>query len=352
MKTLVFGGSKFVGLHLVYELIRQGHEVTVLNRGKTKVEFPSKVKRLYGDRFDVRQIRSVLKGGDFEAIFDNSFGLFGTPFNPQAYEEEIRLFGDLFGKTLKHLVFTSTQFIYRKTDFYPFTEESPVDRDIDAKIAGGEGMRNYLLNKMKCEDELQRAYKADGFPITIIRPTWVYGPENYRYSREMSYFVRLEEGRKIIVPNYGLELYQCGHVDDLARAFVSALGNKRSIGQIYNITGEDIFTINGFISTAGKVVGVEPKVVYIDYKILAQLEKAASTFQMFNGRSCFCSIDKAKNQLDWKPQHDLESGLRDTYQWFQKVGRGWYDEYGSEWAGGGKSFDFSHEDEVLARYSL
>lgn len=52
MKTLVLGGSSFVGLHLVYELLRRGHEVTVFNRGQTPVEFPTGVKRLYGDRKD------------------------------------------------------------------------------------------------------------------------------------------------------------------------------------------------------------------------------------------------------------------------------------------------------------
>jgi nucleoside-diphosphate-sugar epimerase len=352
MKTLVMGGSKFVGLHLVYELMRQGHDVTVFNRGKTEVKFSEGVKCLYGDRYSSTQMGSLLQGHNFEAIFDTSAYLFGTPLNPRAYEGEMKIWRGLFSETLKHLVFISSNVVYAETDFYPITEESPFNRSTEANMPGGQDAMNYRLNKLKCEDELRKVFKEEGFPATILRASWVYGPENYRYFREASYFVRLEDGRRIIVPGKGHLIHQCGHVDDLARAFVCVLGNQRALGESYNVTGEEFFTINGFISTAARVVGVEPRMVHIDYKILDQMQKAVSIFQslLAHERSSFLSIEKAKKHLNWKPQYDLESGLRQTYQWFRKAGRDWYKEHGAEWAGQAKVFDFSFEDEVLARY--
>ena len=50
MKVLVMGGTQFNGLALVRELARHGHDVTVLNRGKTPVELPRGVRRLFADR--------------------------------------------------------------------------------------------------------------------------------------------------------------------------------------------------------------------------------------------------------------------------------------------------------------
>lgn len=353
MKSLVIGGSKQVGLHLVQELVRQEHEVYVLNRGKTKVEFPNGVKRLYSDRYNYDQLRSALQGHNFDYIFDTSAYLVGSPLDPHAYEEPIKIFRNLFQKTLKHFVFASSQSVYLDTDFYPITEESPVDRRTDANIKGGKDLRNYILNKLKCEEELKKAFKEEGFPMTIFRLSWVYGPENFRYSREASYLVRLEEGRKIIDVERGLSIHQAVHVDDLALAFLAALGNKRALGETYNISGDEFFTVNGFIETAAKVVGVKPKIVYLDYQTHEKLEKPISFFHSaMNARSFFMSIEKAKSHLDWKPKYDLESGLRDTYQWLRKVGRGWYKEYGGEWAGAAGAFDFSYEDEVIARYGL
>ena len=61
MKVLVMGGSQFNGYSLVMELVKHGHEVTVLNRGRTAVDFPRSVRRLVADRTDHDQVRSVLK---------------------------------------------------------------------------------------------------------------------------------------------------------------------------------------------------------------------------------------------------------------------------------------------------
>ena len=50
MRVLVMGGTLFNGYALVKELVRTGHDVTILNRGKTQVDLPRSVHRLIGDR--------------------------------------------------------------------------------------------------------------------------------------------------------------------------------------------------------------------------------------------------------------------------------------------------------------
>ena len=52
MKMLVLGGSRFIGLHLVRLLHSRGHDVTVLNRGRTEADLPEGVARISADRDD------------------------------------------------------------------------------------------------------------------------------------------------------------------------------------------------------------------------------------------------------------------------------------------------------------
>ena len=60
MKVLVMGGTRFNGLALVQELVKWGHEVTVLNRGQSEARLPRAVRRLYADRTNHEQLREVL----------------------------------------------------------------------------------------------------------------------------------------------------------------------------------------------------------------------------------------------------------------------------------------------------
>ena len=60
MKVLVMGGTRFNGLALVQELVKWGHDVTVLNRGQSEARLPRPVRRLYADRTNHEQLREVL----------------------------------------------------------------------------------------------------------------------------------------------------------------------------------------------------------------------------------------------------------------------------------------------------
>jgi len=72
MKILVIGGTTFIGRHLVSQLVKQEHEVTVLHR-KPAHEFGKKVENLQADRNDPEQMQRALAGKDFDALFDNAY---------------------------------------------------------------------------------------------------------------------------------------------------------------------------------------------------------------------------------------------------------------------------------------
>ena len=66
MRVLVMGGTQFNGLALVHELCRTGHEVVILNRGKTEADLPHGVERVFADRTNHDQMREVLGGVDVD----------------------------------------------------------------------------------------------------------------------------------------------------------------------------------------------------------------------------------------------------------------------------------------------
>ena len=200
MNTLVMGGTRFNGLHLVQELVRCGHKVTILNRGVTEAQVPREVRRLYADRKDAQQLREALGAEEFDVIFDIS-----------AYVlEDVQSMVDIFDGRAGHYVFASSTVVYAATNILPMNEDSPVDNS--------PRQSDYGRNKLICEDYLIGVYRQRHFPTTAARFSMVFGPDNGILDREQRMFMRLLRGRKVLVPGRGTTLGQIGHVDDEARA--------------------------------------------------------------------------------------------------------------------------------------
>jgi len=317
VRTLVLGGSRFVGLHLVYELLRQGHEVTTFSRGRTVVDLPADVRRLYGDRHNLESIHSALGTTSFDAVFDTS-----------GYTvDEVRPMMEVFRGRVALYGFCSTTWVYARSDLAPVSEDFPVER--------GPGATDYVANKIRCEDMLLEAHDRDGFPASIIRPSMIMGRDNRIYEREASFFTRLLLGRKILMPSNGSALLHFSHVDDVAQASVSLLGNERALGQAYTISLSHAITIKGYLETLGRVVGAEPNIVPISFELMEELDRPVFPFPY--EWSTVYSIRKAAEQLGYTPRYDMESGLVGAYEWYKERD-----------ILHAVPFDFRYEDEVLA----
>lgn len=70
MKILVLGGTRFFGIPMVEELIRQGHDVTIATRQMTKDHFGDAVSRIQVERMDPVQMEKALKGKHFDVVYD------------------------------------------------------------------------------------------------------------------------------------------------------------------------------------------------------------------------------------------------------------------------------------------
>ncbi|MDC7218931.1 MAG: NAD-dependent epimerase/dehydratase family protein [Spirochaetales bacterium] len=71
MNILVFGGTRFFGIHLVRELLAMGHKVTIATRGKARDEFGDRVKRLTIEKTDPQSLKETFAEKEYDLVYDN-----------------------------------------------------------------------------------------------------------------------------------------------------------------------------------------------------------------------------------------------------------------------------------------
>jgi nucleoside-diphosphate-sugar epimerase len=355
MKVLVMGGTQFNGRALVWELARCGHDVTVCNRGRTPGELPPGVRRLVADRTDLASMRAALGSEDYDVVHDV------TAYRP----EDVAFMLEHFRGRTGHYLFVSSTVIYAASTLLPIHEDFPVDRSPN--------QNEYGRNKLLCEDLLVRAHRTHGFPATTVCLSMVFGPHNILPDREQRMFVRLQQGRPILIPGDGTTIAQVGHVDDQARALRMLMGKPASFGRRYNLTGADFFTAEGYVDTFARVVGVEPNKVFVPAPLMDDLfdgrasarpvqvkskvdirstervdelqrnrfllsmlvQRIAPHIHRWNANVIF-GVERLRHDVGFEPEVRFPAAVAQTFEWFQ-----------AERVAEKQAFDFSFEDEVL-----
>jgi len=332
MKALVIGGTRFVGLRLVQRLVREGYDVTVLNRGKTPAALPSVVRRLYADRRNPDEVRQALQGQEFEVVFDI------TGYQVRNLQPMV----DLLAGRIAHYIFQSTGAVYAPSEIVPVREDFPYITPENAPA----GEVTYALEKVECEQYLLRMFTEKGFPATVFRSPVIYGPDNWMDDREGSYFFRLLQGRKVLVPGNGATIIHYAHVDDVAQAYLAAIGNKNVLGQAYNIASDEAVTIDGYIDAMARAVDRPAEKVYLEPHSVHGLQRPIFFFRW--DRSSFYDVSQAKRDFGYQPVFNMDEGMKQTYQWWRE-NRGVDD---IKFIPGklGHDVDLAYEDDVLARY--
>ncbi len=309
MRILIMGGTRFIGVYLTQILLEQGHEVVLFNRGNKPA--PAGVAVIQGDRTDAAALKEKLSGQQFDAIFDNN-GRELSDTQPLA---------EIFQGQVKHFIYMSSAGVYLKSDQMPHLEGDPVDPK--SRHKGKHDTESYLVEQ--------------GLPFTSIRPTYIYGPQNYN-DLEAWFFDRIVHDRPIPIPSHGQHMTQFGHVRDLAQAMANVLGNPKAIGQIYNVSGDRCVTFDGLARACAQAAGKSPtdlKIMHYDPK---QFDFGKRKAFPLRAQHFFTDVHKAMTDLHWQPQFDLIAGLQDSFQHDYLV------------SGRAQSpIDFSTDDEILVK---
>ena len=307
MKILFIGGTGLISSACSELAVQSGMELFILNRGvSTKFQPPVGSHLLAGDFYqDENGVAAMLEDHHFDAVVD------WIAFTPDDVERDIRLFSD---KT-DQFVFISSASAYQKPPaHYVITEETPLVNPF----------WEYSRNKIACEEHLMQAYRAGGFPVTIIRPSLTYGPSQLplctnSWQYPYTIFDRMKRGQKVVIPGDGTSLWVFTWNGDFAKGFLPLLGNKSAIGEAFHITSDEVLTWNQAYEAVADALGVELNVVHIASDLIAQYDEHALG-SLIGDKVNSAVFDNSKIKR-FVPDFDCtvlwREGIRQTINWFE-----------------------------------
>ena len=297
MQTLILGGSTFVGRRLVDLLVREGHGVTVLNRGKTTSDLPPGVQRIVGDRTSTESMTAALGGTQWDAVIDVSG--FVMAAGGGEFEHLISLVDGNVGA----YVFVSSIMAYAPTGLMPWTEDQPL-RDEPSSTYGG--------FKAHAERVILDRFASTGFPGSVARPAAIYGPDNNILDMEAAMFLRLRRGLLILVPHGGLVTGSYGHVDDLCANLLEMAQLPAARGLVVNTTGQGCSS-SEYVAQLAQIVGVEPRIVLVPDGVNTPGPLYGHLFK--ERHHGILSLERA-NSLGLTRERGFRVGHEQAYEWF------------------------------------
>ena len=303
MKLLFIGGTGIISTACTALAARRGLDLTLLSRGQHASELPSGVKTLTADVNDSELLRK-LERESFDVVVD------WIAFTQEDIERDLRLFR---GRT-RQFVFISSASAYQKPQAnYLITESTPLANPY----------WDYSRNKIACEERLMQAYRDEGFPVTIVRPSLTYGETLIPLvlnSWQQSYTAvdRMIRGQKMVVPGDGTSLWVVTHNTDFAEGLVGLLGHAQAIGEAFHITSDEVLTWDQLFRIVGAAVGVEPQLVHIpsDFVAACLPEKTGT---LLGDKSVSVVFDNSKIKRfvpGYCATTSFAEGMRQSLAWF------------------------------------
>ncbi|CAN5727652.1 SDR family oxidoreductase [soil metagenome] len=307
MKILLIGGTGLISCAITRLLVERQDEVVLYNRGvsdQSDRQPPPGVPVILGDRMNYPAFeQQMAEAGHFDCVIDM------VNYLPADAESAVRAFRGRVG----HYIFCSTVDVYRKpATRYPYTE---------AETYGG--LNAYSSNKVTCEQILWEAHHPTDFPLTIIRPAYTYGEGRgpvHTFGFKTTHLDRIRKGKPIVVHGDGSSLWVACHRDDVARAFVTAIGKPVTIGKAYHTTGEEWLTWDQYHQTIAATIGAPaPTLVHIPTDLLGQVapKQAAIAVENFQFNNIFDNR-AAHADLDFRYTIPWSAGIQRIVAWLDQ----------------------------------
>jgi nucleoside-diphosphate-sugar epimerase len=303
MKVLFIGGTGIISTASTVLAAERGFELTLLSRGQHAAKLPSAVKTLVADINDPA-LAQKLEHESYDAVVD------WIAFTPADIERDLRLFR---GRT-RQFIFISSASVYQKPQtYYLMTESTPLANPY----------WDYSRNKIACEERLMRAYRDEGFPVTVVRPSLTYGETLIPLvlnSWQKSYTAadRMIRGQELIVPGDGSSLWVVTHNTDFAKGLVGLLGHSQAIGHAFHITSDEVLTWDQLFRIVGRAVGVEPKLVHIPSDFIAAC-LPEKTGTLIGDKSVSVVFDNSKIKRfvpGYRATTSFAQGMERSLAWF------------------------------------
>ncbi len=304
MKTLIIGGTRYLGAAIANQLSANGHTVDVLHRGRTESELLLSVTHLLGDARDRAFVEARVREGRYDAVVDTIL---------QA--DDLAWYLPLLAAHTGQLVHCGSTGVYAPAAQAPSVETDPTPCPPEL---GGFGAK-------LAQDEALLAFHArTGFKVCSLRVSNVIGagdvPLDIWGARNPAYFQRLADHHPIWIPNDGRALVQPVHVEDLARGFRAAIERDTASGQIYNLSSARASTLTAYAQCAKDLLGSRSELTCAPMETILATGKANEGGLRFLCEHMCIDSGKARRDLGYAPRYDLRESLRDSLAWMIRKG--------------------------------
>lgn len=240
MRILIVGGTVYVGRALTDVALARGHEVTLLNRGKSAQQLPAGVEHLMADR---NGDLSVLHGRGWDAVIDTC-----AYFPRQVRTLRAALAG------APHYTLISSVSAYADHSRPGLNEASPLAEPILDESITTVDANNYGPLKAGCET-------VAGEGTLVIRPGIIVGP--YDPTGRFGYWIRrMNAASEFLAPDEGAEALQVIDARDLAEWTVRMI-EQRVTGAFNAVGPSEPLTFRQFIEAGLAALGHRAKPIWV-----------------------------------------------------------------------------------------
>jgi len=298
MRVLFIGGTGIISSACSELALKRGHELTLLNRGKSKRPAPAGAEILVADIRDGEAARSALGGRKWDAVVDF------ISFTPEHVENALAAFE---GRTAQY-VFISSASAYRKPPAaLPAVESNLLDNPY----------WEYSRNKIACEKLLEEKYRG-GWPVTIVRPSHTYDKTLLPMDGGWYVVERMLKAQDVIVHGDGSSLWTLTHHRDFAVGLVGLLGQSFALGEAFHITSDEWLSWDEIFRIVGRAFGAEPRIVHAPSDVIARFNPEWGA-GLLGDKAHSMIFDNSKIRRivpDFRPSIPFSLGAREIAEWY------------------------------------
>ena len=329
-RILITGASGFIGSFIVEEALRQGMETWAAVRSSSSRAYlnDQRINVIELDRSDEQRLTGQLKDHQFDYVV-HAAGVTKCinkddfrRVNTEGTRHLVAALRALRMPIERFVFLSSLSVMGAKREQQPYTEIREDDTP----------QPNTAYGKSKLEaEETLKARSEEQFPYVILRPTGVYGP------REKDYFIMAKsiKGHSDFAVGYKPQDITFVYVKDVVQAVFLALDHGKT-GRAYFLSDGKVYRSATFSNLIRRELGnpwwiriTAPiwilRIVTAVGDIIGRLSGKAialnnDKYHILRQRNWRCDIQPAIDELGYKPQYDLERGVRETIAWYKKEG--------------------------------
>ena len=309
--ALITGADGFIGSHLTELLLKKGFKVKALSQYNSfnnwgwleNIKKNRNLEIITGDIRDPQFCERITN--KIDVVFHLA-ALIGIPFSYLSVDHyvETNIKGTLNicyavkKNKVSKLVHTSTSEVYGTAKYVPIDEFHPL-----------QPQSPYSATKISADAMVMSLFNAVNLPVVIARPFNCYGPRQSSRAVIPNIISQIIDGKKNLSIGNLKPTRDFTYVTDTCEAILALSRSKKSLGQIVNIGSNREISVLGIINKIKKIMNSNARVVSAKERLRPKKSEV---------NRLVCDNKKLKKLIKFKPKIILDTGLKNTVNWFMQ----------------------------------